>query len=117
MKILISLATIVSLVLFAHDLRASSTLDSVIMASGPAYIIDTYITGRVKSEFLLHDSLSKYEISVTTEHGVVMLSGIVNEEVEMELAIKICEDIEGVKGVINKMTCKNRKKKKFLGIF
>lgn len=63
------------------------------------YITDGWITTKVKSTFLWSNSVSGGDISVTTDDGVVELSGKVNSEAEHELAVELARQLRGVKNV------------------
>jgi len=62
-------------------------------------ISDSLITAKVKSE-ILADSVSKgFEVSVTTKHGVVMLSGNLASHDAIEHVKDVAEKVAGVKSV------------------
>lgn len=89
----------------AIDLNASSASVTMAPASPPPAhtveraISDTVITARVKSE-LLADSVSKgMDVSVTTDHGVVMLSGALANPDAIDHVKDIASKVEGVKSV------------------
>jgi hyperosmotically inducible periplasmic protein len=63
------------------------------------YITDSWITAKVKSTFLWSDGVSGMDISVTTDDGVVALSGTVDSEAGRELAVELAEQLRGVKSV------------------
>jgi hyperosmotically inducible periplasmic protein len=50
----------------------------------------------VKSTFMWSSGVSTGDISVTTDDGVVTLSGKVDSEAERELAIELAEQLRGV---------------------
>ncbi|SDU02143.1 BON domain-containing protein [Halopseudomonas salegens] len=60
---------------------------------------DTWITSKVRASFVAESELSALDIGVETNEGVVTLTGEVNTDAQRELAIKVVEDIEGVKEV------------------
>jgi len=60
------------------------------------YITDSWITTKVKSTFIWSSGVSSGDISVTTDDGVVALSGKVGSEAERELAIELAEQLRGV---------------------
>jgi len=64
-------------------------------------ISDAAITTSVKSKLIANSNTSGRNIKVTTENGVVMLSGHVKSEAEKTLALQIASDTKGVKGVHN----------------
>jgi hyperosmotically inducible protein len=62
-------------------------------------IADSVITAKVKSE-ILADNISKgFEVSVTTRHGVVMLSGNLANHDAIDHVKDIAEKVAGVKSV------------------
>jgi hyperosmotically inducible protein len=67
---------------------------------------DSVITTRVKSALLDNVDIKSFDIKVETRKGEVMLSGFVDSHTQVEHAVKIASDIEGVKGVDNKLTLK-----------
>lgn len=67
-------------------------------------IDDASITAQVKMALLFHRSTSALKTSVTTENGVVLLSGQAGNEAEKELVTEIVADIQGVQSVVNNMS-------------
>jgi osmotically-inducible protein OsmY len=67
-------------------------------------IDDASITAQVKMTLLYHRSTSALETSVTTKKGLVTLGGKAKNAAEKDLATKFANDVNGVKGVKNKMT-------------
>ena len=67
-------------------------------------IDDASITALVKMTLLYHRSTSALNTSVTTEKGVVTLSGKASNAAAKDLATKYANDVNGVKGVKNRMT-------------
>jgi osmotically-inducible protein OsmY len=65
---------------------------------------DASITAQVKIILLYHHSTSARDTSVTTQNGVVTLGGKASNAAEKDLAAKLVNDINGVKGVKNLMT-------------
>lgn len=62
-------------------------------------IADTWITTKVKSTYMMSRNVSGSDISVTTENGVVRLSGKVRSGPEHDLAIELAGNIRGVTSV------------------
>ena len=62
-------------------------------------IKDTWITTKVKSNYLTSTNVSGSDIDVTTNAGVVTLKGKVNSGAERALAVEMAENIRGVKRV------------------
>jgi osmotically-inducible protein OsmY len=69
-------------------------------------IDDASITAQVKMTLLYHRSTSALNTSVKTKRGVVTLSGKAGSAAEKDLASKYANDVNGVKGVNNRMTIK-----------
>lgn len=69
-----------------------------------AAVTDTAVTGRLKADFLSEDLLKHSDISVTTNNGVVTLSGTVPSEAARKKAAEIAQTTDGVMRVANKLT-------------
>ena len=67
-------------------------------------IDDASITGLAKMTLLYHRSTSALNTSVTTQNGVVTLTGKAKNAAEKDLATKYVNDVNGVKSVKNQMT-------------
>jgi len=67
---------------------------------------DSVITSKVKGSLLKDEGLKSLKVSVKTSHGVVLLSGFVETEEQIQQAGKIAADIEGVKSVENSLLLK-----------
>lgn len=67
-------------------------------------IDDASITAQVKMSLMLHRSTGAIRTSVTTNNGIVTVSGNAHSEAEKDLVSKLCEDVPGVNNVVNKMT-------------
>ena len=67
-------------------------------------IDDASITAQVKMTLLYHRSTSALNTEVKTKRGVVTLRGQAGSAAERDLAVKYANDVNGVKGVNNRMT-------------
>lgn len=67
-------------------------------------IDDASITAQVKMTLMMHKSTGVIRTGVTTNNGVVTLSGQAKNDAERDLVTKLTEHVEGVKNVFNKMT-------------
>ncbi len=67
-------------------------------------IDDASITAQVKMSLLYHRSTSAINTKVETNNGVVTLYGKARTAAEKDLATKFVNDVNGVKGVNNRMT-------------
>jgi osmotically-inducible protein OsmY len=71
---------------------------------------DASITAQVKGSLLVHRSTSMLKTKVTTNDGVVTVSGTARNEAEKALVTKLVTDINGVQSVVNSMTIEEPKK-------
>jgi hyperosmotically inducible protein len=69
---------------------------------------DSVITSKVKGILLKDEGLKSLNVSVKTNHGVVLLSGFVETEDQIKQAGKIASEIEGVKSVENSLLIKKK---------
>jgi len=67
---------------------------------------DSVITSRVKGNLLKDEGLKSLKVSVKTHQGVVLLSGFVETESQIQQAEKIATETEGVKSVKNSLLLK-----------
>lgn len=70
------------------------------------YVDDTVITTKVKSAILGEPGLKVSEIKVETFKGVVQLSGFVSSRNDIDSAVRLAGNIDGVKSVKNDMQLK-----------
>lgn len=64
-------------------------------------IDDTVITGKVKSALLADPEIKSFDLKVDTWKGEVQLSGKVDNQSQMDLAVQVARAVEGVKTVAN----------------
>lgn len=64
-----------------------------------AAVTDAWITAKVKSTFLYSKHVAGSDISVSTNHGLVKLSGAVDSGQEKALAVELAKNVRGVKQV------------------
>jgi osmotically-inducible protein OsmY len=62
-------------------------------------VSDTWVTSKVKSSLMFTRGVSSFDIDVSTLNGVVSLKGVVDSAAERELAVRVAQDIRGVKKV------------------
>jgi hyperosmotically inducible protein len=70
-------------------------------------IDDASITSHVKYALLTHKSTSALKTGVTTNNGVVQITGTAANDAEKSLVGKLAADVLGVKSVTNDMTVKS----------
>lgn len=69
-------------------------------------ISDTWITTQVQAMYFLDREVKGMQISVTTNAGVVTLSGSVDSDAVRQKALADAKSIEGVKQVVDKLAVK-----------
>jgi hyperosmotically inducible periplasmic protein len=62
-------------------------------------ISDSVITAKITAQFTEHAHLNPLKISIDTDHGVVSLSGYVNDKQAFVDALRIAKNTKGVKAV------------------
>lgn len=67
---------------------------------------DGIITAKIKSTLLADPGIKSADISVATNKGAVQLSGFVNNQPQIDLAIKLATAVDGVTSVVNEMSIK-----------
>jgi osmotically-inducible protein OsmY len=70
-------------------------------------IDDASVTSQVKYALLTHKSTSALQTKVTTNNGVIMITGEASSDAEKSLVTKLAEDVRGARSVTNAMTIKN----------
>ncbi len=93
----------------AMDTRGVAAVDNQLVVSGAkattandATASDTWITTKVKSTFMFSSNVDGSDINVSTNAGVVTLSGKVHSGAERALAIELANNVRGVKSVQSK---------------
>jgi osmotically-inducible protein OsmY len=69
-------------------------------------ISDGWLTTKIQSKFYLDDAVKGLDIDVSTEDGVVTLSGTVTSPMERMRAIELATRTEGVKKVVDRLAMK-----------
>lgn len=72
-------------------------------------IDDSVTVTKVRSALLSNDDVKSFDIKVTTNKGVVMLSGFVDNQAQIDRSIAVASAVEGVNSVDNKLTLKEGK--------
>ncbi len=86
------------------DRDAPATRDSARSETPGQYVDDAAITAKVKTAIFRDGTLHPTEIHVTTEHGVVELSGFVDSRAQKSQAEEVAEQVPGVQSVSNNLT-------------
>jgi hyperosmotically inducible periplasmic protein len=69
-------------------------------------IDDASITSQVKYALLSHKATSALKTKVTTNDGVIVITGEASSDAEKSLVTKLAQDVRGVKSVTNDMVVK-----------
>jgi hyperosmotically inducible protein len=90
------------------------TLSALVLSLGVAtaalaettgqYIDDATITTKVKAALLADDQLKSTKVSVETNQGTVKLTGLVASKTQESEAIKVANQVSGVKSVKDLLT-------------
>ena len=99
---------------YAKDIDGvKSVKNDIVVKTAPApaetmgeKIDDASITTQVKFALLSHKSTSALKTKVTTNDGVIAISGEAKSDAEKSLVTKLAQDVRGVKSVSNNMTVK-----------
>ena len=93
--------------------NVKSVKNDIVVKAAPAMtetmgekIDDASITTQVKYALLSHKSTSALKTKVTTNDGVIAISGEAKSDAEKSLVTKLAQDVRGVKSVSNNMTVK-----------
>jgi osmotically-inducible protein OsmY len=83
---------------------------SVAAAKTGEAVSDAVITTKIKAGLVKEPDLSALAIRVETEDGVVMLSGFVDSKNEIERAVKVAKNVQGVTDVKSALKVKSKDK-------
>jgi hyperosmotically inducible periplasmic protein len=72
-------------------------------------IDDTVVTTKVKSALLGDQEIKAFDIKVETRKGVVLLSGFVDSQFQMDRVVSVVRAVEGVKATESGMTLRDSK--------
>ena len=109
------MAVVLGTALMSGSALAATTTDSAgakidsSMKKVDNYMGDSAITAKVKSALVDDKAIKSSDISVTTNAGVVTLSGFVGSQAEAEQAVAAATKVEGVKSVSDKLHTKDSK--------
>jgi hyperosmotically inducible protein len=72
-----------------------------------AYLGDSVITAKIKAALVQDLNVKSFDVSVTTNKGVVILSGFVTSEKQAQRAQEIANSVAGVKSVKSALAVKS----------
>jgi hyperosmotically inducible protein len=98
--------------ILAISLAACSDADKPNISEPPAsslgnVIDDTVLGTRVKAALMANPQVNSYDFKVETRKGQVLLSGFVNSQAELNLAMDIVKAVDGVKNIQNNVELKS----------
>lgn len=70
------------------------------------YMSDAALTAKVKTALLAEKGLKSTDISVSSEHGTVQLSGFVVSSAQIDQAVDLTRHVKGVQDVKNDLRLK-----------
>lgn len=76
-----------------------------------AAVDDSVITAKVKSALIADDDVKGLDINVRTRRGEVVLTGMADNQNQVERAVQIASNVEGVKTVSNRLSVKKENEK------
>lgn len=62
-------------------------------------VSDSWITTKIKADFLADDDIKGLDINVTTTNGVVTLAGLLDSQALVDKAVAVAQGTKGVKSV------------------
>ncbi len=92
-----------TLIFAALFLTLAGCAGSDTRSSTGEYIDDTVLTTKVKAAIFGDETLASSEINVETFRSVVQLSGFVSTQAQIDQAVVVARDVEGVESVRNDM--------------
>ena len=69
-------------------------------------IDDAVVTPRVKTALMANPQINSYDFKVETRKGDVLLSGFVDNQAQLDLAVRTTRVVEGVKSIQNNVALK-----------
>lgn len=93
--------SVIGLAAFAADSPTQKSARSAASTSAKAdaYVEDSVITAKVKAALLRAPELKSRDVEVETDHGRVMLTGVVRSKAERDHAVKTAAAVDGVADV------------------
>lgn len=103
MKLINRIGVAFAAIAFATLLGCASSPTS---ESAGAYVDDAVITTKTKTAIFKEETLKSAEINVETFKGVVQLSGFVSSQADINKAVALTRQVQGVVSVKNDMRLK-----------
>lgn len=102
----VTLAGSMSVLVTSCGNRQNETPTPIASAAVGMEIDDTVITAKVKSALFADPGIRNFDLKVETRKGAVQLSGVVDNPAQIDRAIAIAGEVEGVQSVENSIRLK-----------
>jgi hyperosmotically inducible protein len=103
----ITVASVVSLLTISGcNNRQSDSATQAANTTAGMEIDDTVVTARVKSALLADPEIRSFDLKVETRKGTVQLSGFVDNQAQVDRAVKTTHEVDGVRSVDNSISLK-----------
>lgn len=86
-------------VVMASEPAASNSDKTTAYEDSRTPVSDSWITTKVKADFLADSDIKGLDINVSTTNGVVTLAGLLDAQAQVDKAIAIAKGTKGVKSV------------------
>ena len=84
--------------MFFLGLFAIFTCNQTIAASN-SYLADGMVTSKIKAKIAVDKSLSMFNVSVTTNNGIVTLDGVIDSDTDAQNLLQLVQNTNGVTGI------------------
>ncbi len=101
-----ALAGILAISLAACGKTPEESSSAAPTASMGDVIDNTVVTARIKSALMANPKINSYDFKVETRNGEVLLSGFVDTQAQLDLALETVHAVEGVGSVQNNVILK-----------
>ena len=87
--------------------EATNTATSAPQPSTVGEVIDdTVLSTRIKSALMANPQINSYDFKIASRNGEVLLSGFIDSQAQLDLALATVRAVDGVSSVQNNMTIK-----------
>ena len=85
--------------LYANDTTPATSTTAAENTKSEQPGTDAWITTKVKTELMTTKGVPSTDISVTTNNGVVVLSGVVDNKAQLQKSVAVAKAVKGVRNV------------------
>lgn len=108
LKVRSQVVAMCSLLLLLNACQKSQHADQAATPSSVAAVVDnSVLSDRIREALLANDDVKSLAIKVKAENGLVVLSGFVNSQHQIDLSMQLAGAIPGVNEVHNEMSIKD----------